>query len=192
MKLTYYLHGLANLPLQIAKRFGLNPVYLQPSQSLKGNLLIANLLLLSLGFSAFGQTENSKKLTDSSTSLKETGIELGYQKISARQTSVSSDAIYSNEILKSPVVSFKNALSGRIAGLYSLQSSGLPGGDGANLTLRGQEPIILIDGVVANLTVFDLEEIESITVLKDAVATSMLGVRGAHGAILVTTKKGQK
>lgn len=109
-----------------------------------------------------------------------------------QQLSVSStDAVYSNEILKSPVTTFRNALSGRLAGLYTLQSSGLPGSDGASLTLRGQTPIILIDGVVSNLTTFDLEEIESVTVLKDALSTAMLGVRGAHGALLVTTKKGR-
>jgi TonB-linked SusC/RagA family outer membrane protein len=102
----------------------------------------------------------------------------------------SNGAVYNTDLSKSPVTSFRNALSGRLAGLYTLQSSGLPGSDGASLTLRGQTPIIIIDGVVANITAFDLEEIESVTVLKDALATAMLGVRGSHGAIVITTKKG--
>jgi len=102
----------------------------------------------------------------------------------------STDAVYNSDLIKSPVTSFRNAITGRLAGLYTLQSSGLPGGDGASLNLRGQSPIIVIDGVVTSLTTFDLEEIESVTVLKDALATAMLGVRGSHGAILVTTRKG--
>ncbi|WP_448702854.1 SusC/RagA family TonB-linked outer membrane protein [Mucilaginibacter sp. AW1-3] len=102
----------------------------------------------------------------------------------------SNGAVYNSDLIKSPVTSFRNALTGRLAGLYTLQTSGLPGADGATLTLRGQSPIIIIDGVVANITAFDLEEIESVTVLKDALATAMLGVRGSHGAIVVTTKKG--
>ena len=93
-------------------------------------------------------------------------------------------------IVKTPAVSFTNALTGRIAGLQTLQSTGLPGSDVASLTLRGQIPVIVVNGVVTDLTTIDLEEIESVTVLKDALSTTMLGVRGAHGAILVTTKKG--
>ncbi len=108
-----------------------------------------------------------------------------------RTTIASSDAVYSTDILKYPITSFSNALTGRLAGLFTLQSSGTPGADNASHTLRGQTPIVVIDGVVANLSIFDLEEIESVTVLKDALATAMLGVRGAHGAILVTTKKGR-
>lgn len=104
----------------------------------------------------------------------------------------SSDVVYSPQITRTPVTSFTNTLAGRLAGLYTVQAAGLPGGDGASLSLRGQQPVVLIDGVVASLTTFDLEEIESITVLKDALATAMLGSRGARGAILVTTKKGKQ
>lgn len=111
--------------------------------------------------------------------------------VPAAHNLASADAVYPADLLKSPVTSFRNALTGRLAGLYTLQSSGLPGGDGAALTLRGQAPVIIIDGVVANLTTFDLEEIESITVLKDALGTAMLGARGNGGAIVVTTKKGK-
>lgn len=118
-------------------------------------------------------------------------VELIYAKSLPQLTAASTAAVYSKDILKSPVTSFRNALTGRLAGLYSIQSSGLPGSDGASLTLRGKTPVIVIDGVVASLSTFDLEEIESVTVLKDALATAMLGVRGSNGAILVTTKKGR-
>lgn len=114
-----------------------------------------------------------------------------YSTIPQRLSTMSSASVSGQEIAKSPVVGFTNALTGRLAGLYTLQSSGVPGNDLATLTLRGQTPLIIIDGIVANLTSISLEEIESVTVLKDALATSMLGVRGAHGAVLVTTKKGK-
>ncbi len=118
-------------------------------------------------------------------------VELIYTTVPANLTTASNDAVYTRDILKSPVTSFRNGLTGRLAGLFTLQSSGQPGADGAALILRGQTPVIVIDGVVANLTTFDLEEIESVTVLKDAISTAMLGVRGSGGAVLVTTRKGK-
>jgi len=133
-----------------------------------------------------------EKETDFFRNKESEPVQLIYTTAPPRQTVASNDAVYNNDIIKSPVTSFRNALTGRLAGLYTLQSSGLPGTDGASLTLRGQTPVIIIDGVVANLTTFDLEEIESITVLKDAVATAMLGVRSSNGALLVTTRKGKE
>lgn len=115
-----------------------------------------------------------------------------YTSVPASLNLSSSASVYSSDILKNPVVSFRNALGGRLTGLYSQQALGLPGSDGAFLSLRGQTPNIIIDGVVANLTTFDLEEIESVTVQKDALGAAMLGVRGSPGAIIVTTKKGKE
>ncbi len=114
----------------------------------------------------------------------------------------SSSVVSGRQLRNAPVANFTNALTGRLAGLYTLQSSGAPGSDVASLTLRGQTPIIIIDGVVTNLSTvagglvtnlftLSLEEIESVTVLKDALSLAMLGVRGAHGAVVVTTKKGR-
>jgi len=103
----------------------------------------------------------------------------------------STGAVYNADINKTPTVTFRNTLAGRLAGLYMFQGGGGPGGDGASFNLRGQAPVVVVDGVVANITQFDLEEIESITVLKDAVGTAMLGVRGSGGAIVVTTRKGK-
>lgn len=105
-------------------------------------------------------------------------------------TAASTQAVYNNDITKMPVTSVRNALVGRLAGLYTNQSSGQPGADGVSLTIRGQSPIVIIDGIPRTLTIFDLEEIESVTVLKDALATAMLGVRGSNGALLITTRKG--
>ena len=109
-------------------------------------------------------------------------------------------SVGTNEILKSPVGSVGNALAGKVPGLSSVQSSGQPGADDATLYVRGvgslstglSSPLCLVDGVERSFTQIDPNEIEDITVLKDASATAVFGVRGANGVILVTTKRGQE
>ncbi len=105
-------------------------------------------------------------------------------------TATSTQAVYNKDLNKMPVTSVLSALTGRIAGLHTNQITGQPGSDGTSLSLRGQGPLVIVDGIPRQLTVFDLEEIESITVLKDALSTAMLGVRANDGAILITTRKG--
>lgn len=105
-------------------------------------------------------------------------------------TASSSQAVFNNDLQKSAVTSILSALSGRLAGVNSNQFTGQPGNDGTNIALRNQSPLVIIDGIPRQLTIFDLEEIESITVLKDAISTAMMGVRGSSGALLITTRKG--
>lgn len=129
--------------------------------------------------------------TDTVLNKNEEQTQLVYEKLPSKLTSASTGKVNSVDIVKYPVTSFRNTLTGRLAGLYTIQSTGLPGADGASLMLRGQSPIFVVDGVVTSLTTFDLESIESVTVLKDAMAAAMLGVRGSQGAIIITTKKGR-
>lgn len=117
--------------------------------------------------------------------------QLIYKAVPKHLTATSTETLYSPDILKSPVTSVKSTLTGRMAGLYSIQGSGQPGADGASLSLRGFDPIVIIDGVVANLSIFNLEDVESVTLQKDALSTAMMGVRGSNGALLITTKKGK-
>jgi TonB-linked SusC/RagA family outer membrane protein len=106
-------------------------------------------------------------------------------------TAASTQTIYYNDLQKLPVTSFLSALQGRVAGLATFQASGQPGADGASAVLRGNDvPLVIIDGIPRQLTVFDLEEIESVTVLKDALSTAMLGVKSSNGALVVTTRRG--
>ena len=105
-------------------------------------------------------------------------------------TTASTQAIYNADLKKNPVASFTNALPGRLAGLITNQFSGQPGADNTGISSRGAGPLIIIDGIPRDLTVFDLEQIESVTLQKDAIATAMLGVRGSNGALLVTTRQG--
>lgn len=101
-----------------------------------------------------------------------------------------------DDLLKTPVGSVSNILSGQITGISSVQYSGEPGADAADIYVRGiatwqdAKPLIQVDGVERDFSQIDPNEIESITVLKDASATAVFGVRGANGVILITTKRG--
>lgn len=106
-------------------------------------------------------------------------------------TAASTQTVYYRDLQKFPVTSFLTALSGQVAGLQTFQISGQPGNDLVGAALLGQSPTVVIDGIVRPIYAFDLEEIESVTVLKDALSTSMLGVRGTNNGILnVTTRRG--
>lgn len=143
---------------------------------------------LSIGTFATAQKKNEKK--DSSKSAAPP-VQLIYTAVPKHLTATSTETLYSKDILKAPVTSVKSTLTGRMAGLYTYQASGQPGADGASVSLRGQDPLVIIDGVVVNLSIFNLEDVESVTLQKDALSTAMLGVRGSNGALLITTKKGK-
>jgi len=88
------------------------------------------------------------------------------------------------------------ALTGNLPGLVTQSSSGAPGGEDPQITIRGQSSwnnssaLVLVDGIERSISSLDISSVESISVLKDASATAVYGVRGANGVILVTTKKG--
>lgn len=94
--------------------------------------------------------------------------------------------------------SLSNNLSGQLAGVVAVQRSGEPGYDNSNFWIRGistfggnRNPLVLVDGVERSLNNMDPEEIESFSVLKDAAASAVYGVRGANGVILINTKRGK-
>ncbi|MBK1440964.1 TonB-dependent receptor [Parapedobacter sp. ISTM3] len=101
------------------------------------------------------------------------------------------------ELRQSPVANLSNALAGRLPGLITFQPSGEPGRDLSNLYIRGVStfsnagPLVVVDGVLGrDFAQLDPNEVESISILKDASATAVYGVRGANGVILVTTRRG--
>jgi TonB-linked SusC/RagA family outer membrane protein len=143
---------------------------------------------LGIGLAATAQKKDEKK---DSSKFVAPPVQLIYAAVPKHLTAASTEALYSKDVLKSPVTSVKSTLTGRMAGLYSYQASGQPGADGASVSLRGQDPLVIIDGVVANLSIFNLEDVESVTLQKDALSTAMMGVRGSNGALLITTKKGK-
>lgn len=106
--------------------------------------------------------------------------------------------INNEDLLRSPSGSVGNALMGKVTGLSSVQLTGEPGADEAALYVRGvatlndASPLTIVDGVELPFMQIDPEEIQSITILKDASSTAVYGVRGANGVIIVTTKRGKQ
>ena len=102
--------------------------------------------------------------------------------------------------LKTPVANLTQGLIGRVSGLVSVQRTSEPGFDDAEIYIRGistltasmSTPLTLVDGVPRSFANVDPEDIESFTILKDASATAVYGVRGANGVIIINTKSGMK
>ena len=90
-----------------------------------------------------------------------------------------------------------SALAGNVPGVITTSSTGIPGGEDPRIFIRGQStwndssPLVLVDGIERPLNTIAISSVESISVLKDASATAVYGVRGANGVILVTTKRGK-
>lgn len=106
--------------------------------------------------------------------------------------------IKTEEIKQSPAASLSVALTGRLPGLTVIQRSAEPGKDAIDLLIRGkgtynsQAPLIIVDGIERSdfLNGLDPNEVEQVSILKDASATAVYGVRGANGVIIVTTRRG--
>ncbi|RHJ86707.1 TonB-dependent receptor [Parabacteroides sp. AM08-6] len=96
------------------------------------------------------------------------------------------------------VVNNKNRISGLLPGLLIMQTNGEPGDEGANIfmrgkrTMRGKNPIILVDGYERSMDLLDPNEIKAVTVLKDAATCARYGLRGSNGIIQVTTNRGSE
>lgn len=98
--------------------------------------------------------------------------------------------------LKVPVGQLSTTLAGKLAGIVVMQQTGEPGA-GADFWIRGMntfgansKPLVLVDGVERDMDLVDAEDIASFSILKDATATALYGVRGANGIVLITTKRG--
>ena len=100
--------------------------------------------------------------------------------------------VKADELLQRPVANTTELLQGQIAGLVTRQTSGLPGADGTTLSIRGfGNPLVLIDGIEGSLAQVDPNDIESVSVLKDA-SSAVYGARAGNGVVLVTTKRGSE
>lgn len=114
-------------------------------------------------------------------------------------------SVNGSDILSTPVANISNALLGNTPGVSGLQTSGEPGRNSADIFVRGvstygsSTPLIIIDGVeqaseqaFAEFNAMDPNEIQGISILKDAASTAVYGVRGANGVIIVTTRRGNE
>lgn len=107
--------------------------------------------------------------------------------------------VSSKELLSSPAANVSQAIAGKISGVITTQTSGAPGSDDTQINIRGRatfagdgSPLILVDDVERSFSQIAPDDIESISVLKDASATAVYGVRGANGVMLITTKRGKE
>lgn len=95
------------------------------------------------------------------------------------------------------VSSLGAALTGNLPGVVTMSSTGMPGAEDPKIVIRGQtswngsDPLVLVDGIERPMTSVDINSVETVSVLKDASATAVYGVKGANGVILITTKRGQ-
>lgn len=148
-----------------------------------------------------GSTVFNIVMTDEMVGLQDV-IVVGYG-TQKKETVVGSVAQTKGEVLKRAggVTDLKQALTGNLPGVTTITSTGEPGGAGTgqsatSVFIRGQntwnggQPLILVDGVERNMENIDVNEVENVSVLKDASATAVFGVKGADGVILITTKRG--
>ena len=124
-------------------------------------------------------------------------VAIGYGTAKKVSLTGSVSAISSKELLTAPMTNTSNMLTGKVSGLTAVQSTGRPGSDGAAIHVRGLNdfaasgPLCIVDGVPASMDNVNPNDIESVSVLKDA-AAAIYGVQGANGVILITTKKGNE
>ncbi|MCH5345466.1 MAG: TonB-dependent receptor [Muribaculaceae bacterium] len=134
------------------------------------------------------------------TNVLDEVVAIGYATVKRRDLTGATSSVGSKELLKVPATTAAQALQGKAAGVNITTNSGAPGA-GNQITIRGgmsitqsTEPLYIVDGFeMANaLDHINVNDIESIDVLKDASATAIYGARGSNGIILITTKSGQK
>lgn len=150
-----------------------------------------------------GRTLINVVLKTSDVSLSDV-IVVGYGKQKLPTVTGAVGVITGKDLAQTPVSNVTNMLIGRTSGISGVQAGGEPGINATTIrirgiaTLNGQDPLIVIDGIqqpteqpYVLLNAMDANEIENISVLKDASSTAVYGIRGANGVIIVTTKRGR-
>lgn len=161
-------------------------------------LLSAGVLFF-LGHVAYAQEQESDSVK---TAQIEEVVVLGYNKTATKPKDVTASVTVSAEKLENrPNVSFLNSLQGEAAGLSVSSSSGSPGSSRMDIIIRGisslnasSDPLYVIDGMVSNSVQFrnlNPNDIEAVSILKDAQATAIYGNRGSNGVIVIRTKQGK-
>jgi len=134
-------------------------------------------------------------LSEATTELEEMVV-VGYGQQKKESVVAAISQINAKGLKQTPTSNLGVALAGRLPGLTVMQRSGVPGGEQMEFyvrgrsTINGQQPLILVDGVQRDFTALDPREVETISVLKDASATAIYGVRGANGVIMISTRRG--
>lgn len=139
-------------------------------------------------------------LTQDAGGLEDVVI-VGYAKQKKVTSTGSVSSVAGKELRDNPSASLQNTLAGRLPGFFSVQPSGRPGADGAQFFVRGistyngsTAPLIIVDDIEFSYDQFarlDPNEIESLSILKDASTTAVYGVKGANGVVIITTRRGK-
>lgn len=145
-----------------------------------------------------GRTEINVQMQPQSTSLDEVVV-VGYG-VQKRESVVGAISTVDASTLKVPSAQLSTGLAGQLSGVVAMSRSGEPGkGSSADFYIRGVSsfqgtvtPLVLVDGIERDINLVDTDDIESFSILKDASASAVYGVRGANGVIIITTKKGQE
>lgn len=164
----------------------------------KGNLVVSYIGYATQKLPINGKTNFTIALAEDTETLDEVVV-VGYGVQKKVNLTGSVSAVKGEALERRPVADATQSLQGMVPGLLvSNSNTGRPGGSGS-LTLRGQgnldnnaNPYILVDGVEMSLSDVNPNDIENISVLKDAAACAIYGARAAYGVILVTTKKGEE
>lgn len=142
------------------------------------------------------QTTINTVLREASQELEDVVI-VGYGTQKKVSITASVSSVEPTKLMSVPAPSLSNTLGGQLPGIITRQTSGEPGFDGAAIYIRGlatwgnATPLILVDGVERDINLVNAYEIESFSIMKDASATAVYGVRGANGVILINTKRGK-
>lgn len=142
------------------------------------------------------------KLLENNSQMNEVVV-VGYGKQKKINSSGAISTISGKELRQSPAASLQNSLAGRLPGLFQQQTSGQPGKDAANIYIRGissfagnaNRPLVIVDDVeyqYDQLNQLDPNEVESLSILKDAATTAIYGIKGANGVIVITTRRGKE
>ncbi len=147
-----------------------------------------------------GRSSISVTLTAANSSLQEIIVNAGYVPQKKITLTGATSAVSGKEIRQNPSASLQNTLAGRITGYISQQRSGRPGADGADFLIRGlssytnnNQPLIIVDDIEFTYDQFqrlDANEVETVTILKDASTTAIYGIKGANGVVVLTTRRG--
>ena len=145
-----------------------------------------------------GRTSINITMVDDETALEEVVV-VGYGQQKKESVIGAISQVTSKDLLSTPAANVSQAISGKIPGVITAQTSGAPGADDAKIYIRGRatfagdaQPLVLVDGVERSFSQIAPDDIETISVLKDASATAVYGVRGANGVMLITTKRGKE
>lgn len=161
----------------------------------KGVLNVSNIGYTTERVQLNGQKNYVITLQEESTMLQDVVV-VGYGTQKKESVVGAISTVGGEDLVSSGISNITNAMSGKLSGVMTIQTSGQPGQNDAEIVIRGvssfngSSPLVLVDGVERDFASIDPNEVENISVLKDASATAVFGAKGANGVIIVTTKKG--